>query len=240
MAQTTMPDGAHDVTEDITVLIVDDDPVVTTTLRAQVNRIPGFKVVGIAHAGRTALAAAQRFAPRLVLLDLHLPDLPGLEVAHQLRRPEQPPMDVIVISGRKESDAVRAAIQRGALYYLVKPTQASTLKQTLQRYATTLAQLTTSRRPMEQQEVDQIFRSLHLEQTVRPKSIAAATEQSVLDALAVATEDLSAGETAAAVGVSRATARRYLEHLVDRGQVETSLRYGPMGRPQHRYRLRLS
>src|SRR5215208_4181423 len=80
---------------EITVLIVDDDPVAIAALRARVNRIPGFRVVSVAHTGRAALAAACRFAPNLVLLDLHLPDLPGLEVARQLRRPDQPSADVI-------------------------------------------------------------------------------------------------------------------------------------------------
>ncbi|MGI5291461.1 response regulator [Nonomuraea polychroma] len=223
---------------DITVLIVDDDPVVTAALQAQVNRVLGFRVVGIAHSGHAALAAASRFAPRLVLLDLHLPDLPGLEVAHRLRRPDQPPADIIVISGRKESATVRAAIQRGALYYLVKPTRAGTLEQTLLRYAATAEQLESGGRFAEQQEIDRIFRLLHIDHADRPKSISAATEQAVLDALAEVEEDVSAHELAASIGVSRATARRYLEHLADRGLVEARPRYGPTGRPQHRYRSR--
>jgi response regulator of citrate/malate metabolism len=60
----------------------------------------------------------------------------------------------------------------------------------------------------------------------------------VLDALAEVEEDVSAHELAATIGVSRATARRYLEHLADRGLVEARPRYGPTGRPQHRYRAR--
>ncbi|MGW0811437.1 response regulator [Nonomuraea sp. NPDC002799] len=223
---------------DITVLIVDDDPIVTATLHAQVNRVLGFRVVGIAHTGQAALAAAGRFAPRLILLDLHLPDLPGLEVAHRLRRADLPPSDVIVISGHNESAAVRAAMRHGALYYLVKPTRATTLEQTLLRYAATIEQLASGVRFAEQQEIDRLFRSLHSDQSPRPKSISAATEQAVLDALAAVEDDISAHELAAVIGVSRATARRYLEHLADRGQVEGRPRYGPTGRPQHRYRVR--
>ncbi|GAA2902912.1 response regulator [Nonomuraea rubra] len=222
---------------DITVLIVDDDPVVTAALHAQVNRVLGFRVVGIAHTGHAALAAAGRFAPRLVLLDLHLPDMPGLEVAHRLRRPDQPPADVIVISGRKESATVRAAIQRGALNYLVKPTRAGTLEQALLRYAATVKQLESEARFTDQQEIDNLFRSLHLDVGTRPKSISASTEQAVLDALSEV-EDASADELAAKVGVSRATARRYLEHLAERGLVEGRPKYGTTGRPQHRYRIR--
>lgn len=222
---------------DITLLIVDDDPVVTATLRAQVNRIPGFRVVAIAHTGREGLAAARRFAPHLILLDLHLPDMPGLDMAHQLHQPGRPSPDIIVISSRRDSAAVRAAMQRGALHYLVKPTRTGTVEQTLNRYATALARLSWGDRAVEQQEIDRIFRSLHLDPVNRPKKVTAPTEQSILDALAAAESDLSAQETAEAVGISRATARRYLEYLTEQGQVEENLRYGATGRPQHRYRL---
>ncbi|WP_285780278.1 response regulator [Microtetraspora sp. NBRC 13810] len=223
---------------DITVLIVDDDPVVTATLKAQVKRVDGFKVVGVAHTGHGALAAAQKFSPQLVLLDLHLPDLPGLEVAHRLRRPDRPPTDVIVISARRESAAVSAAIQRGALYYLVKPTKVGVVEETLVRYAATAERLAAQARFTEQQEIDQLFRALHTERGSRPPSISSETERRVIDALAASAEDLSALELAHSVGISRATARRYLEHLSERGQVEAHLRYGPKGRPQHRYRVR--
>ncbi|WP_188193233.1 response regulator [Nonomuraea sp. SYSU D8015] len=223
---------------DITVLIVDDDPVVTAALHAQVNRVLGFRVVGIAHSGHAALAAARKFAPRLILLDLHLPDLPGLEVATRLRRPDQPPADIIVISGRKESATLHAAIQRGAVNYLVKPTRAGTLEQALLRYATTARELESGGRFAEQKEIDRIFGLLHLGQGARPKNISAATEQKVLDALSASEEDMSAHELAPVIGVSRATARRYLEHLAERGLIEAHLQYGRTGRPQHRYRAR--
>ncbi|TDD28839.1 response regulator [Nonomuraea terrae] len=222
---------------DITVLIVDDDPVITTTLKHQVGKVPGFRVVAIAPNGQTALDAAARFAPRLVLLDLHLPDMTGLEVAHRLRHPDRPPTDVIVISGRKESDTVRAAIQRGALYYLVKPTRASTLTNTLLRYADTLERLQPGCMFDEQQEIDELYRAMHLD-LARPKGITAATERAVLAALTKVEADASASELAAMVGVSRATAQRYLEYLAGRGLVEGGPRYGLPGRPQHRYRVR--
>ena len=59
----------------------------------------------------------------------------------------------------------------------------------------------------------------------------------MLAALAAA-EELSAAECADAVGLSRVSARRYLEHFVSPGQVEVRLKYGGAGRPERRYRLR--
>ena len=72
-----------------------------------------------------------------------------------------------------------------------------------------------------------------------PKGLSPATRMAVSDALVgVETDGLSASAVAALTGVSRVSARRYLEHLVEIGEVELSMRYGAAGRPEHRYRLR--
>jgi response regulator of citrate/malate metabolism len=70
-----------------------------------------------------------------------------------------------------------------------------------------------------------------------PKGHSAATAQLVLSALGSAGGALSASELAEAVGISRATAQRYLASLVEVGSVRLRLRYGATGRPQHRYEL---
>ena len=59
----------------------------------------------------------------------------------------------------------------------------------------------------------------------------------MLDALGATQDPLSAGQVAERVGVSRATAQRYLALLAETGQVELTLRYGSAGRPEHRYGL---
>jgi response regulator of citrate/malate metabolism len=231
------------MTAPITVMIVDDDPVVAVALRAQVQRVPGFTVVAVADTGQRALLAARHFAPRLVLLDLSLPDAHGLEVAHRLRGRGFRPTDVIVVTGRQEIETVRAAMRQGALHYLVKPIRGATVDKVLTRYAASVRQAADGGRASGQQEIDAMFASLHRDDggTVgRPAIPAAATPQTVgavLTALSQAQTDLSASETAELVGVSRATARRYLETLVAQGQVVASLRYGALGRPQHRYRI---
>ena len=53
-----------------------------------------------------------------------------------------------------------------------------------------------------------------------------------------ATGDLSAAETASLLGISRVSARRYLEHLAEKGKAEVALRYGEVGRPERRYSWR--
>jgi response regulator of citrate/malate metabolism len=72
---------------------------------------------------------------------------------------------------------------------------------------------------------------------VPPKGHSAPTLDLIRGAVPAAPLDASATEVAAAVGVSRPTAQRYLSYLVTNGVVELRLRYGGTGRPEHRYRL---
>ena len=92
--------------------------------------------------------------------------------------------------------------------------------------------------PAAQDDIDAVFAPVvSTRPAVLPKGLSAPTAEAVLEALAGA-EELSAAEAADAVGISRVSARRYLEHFVNQGQVEVRLKYGGAGRPERRYRLR--
>ena len=100
------------------VLLVDDDPAIRRAVSAGLE-LEGFTVV-CASGGRAALEAAARIAPAVVLLDLSMPDLDGLEVLERLRAGgDQVP--VCVLSARDEVDDRVAGLQAGADDYVVKP-----------------------------------------------------------------------------------------------------------------------
>ncbi|MES1193262.1 MAG: response regulator transcription factor [Solirubrobacterales bacterium] len=100
------------------VLLVDDDPAIRRAVGAGLE-LEGFTVVA-ASGGRAALEAAARIAPAVVLLDLSMPDLDGLEVLERLRASgDQVP--VCVLSARDEVDDRVAGLQAGADDYVVKP-----------------------------------------------------------------------------------------------------------------------
>src|SRR3954452_14172191 len=81
----------------IEVLIVDDDFMVARIHTGFVERTPGFTVTGVAHNGAEALAEAERLQTDLVLLDVYLPDVSGLDLLSGLRE-AAPEVDVLVIS----------------------------------------------------------------------------------------------------------------------------------------------
>ncbi|WP_214107365.1 response regulator [Acrocarpospora catenulata] len=217
-----------------TVLVVDDDFMVARIHGGYVAKTPGFAVVGTVHTGRAAITAVAERAPDLVLLDIYLPDMSGLEVLRTIRGGAQP-VDVLVITAARDVATVRAALRGGAVNYLIKPFTAAALADRLTRYADTFRQLTELGAQAAQEDVDRLFGAAPgLSQL--PKGLSPATCALVAEALRRTGTDLSAAEAAALTGLSRVSARRYLEYLCAVGQAELRPRYGTAGRPEHRYR----
>ena len=218
----------------ITVLVVDDDFRVARIHSAFVDRVEGFGTIGVAHNGTEALAAAQSLTPDLILLDLYLPDIFGLELISRLRVAGCE-SDIIVISAANESLTVERAVKLGVANYLLKPFTLDDLAARLSEYQ---SQHRKARRRTlgDQAEVDRIFG--RTERTAPlPKGISPETAELILAVLNEQAHELSAQECADAIGVSRVSARRYLEHFVRQGRVQVSLRYGSRGRPERRYLL---
>jgi response regulator of citrate/malate metabolism len=216
----------------INVLIVDDDFMVAKVHAGFIQRTSGFQVVGVAHTGAQAVLETQRLQPDLVLLDIHLPDINGLDLMHRLRE-VAPELDVLVISAAREVETVRRALRGGIVHYLIKPFSQTDLQERLEHYRKTYRSLDSSKDVAEQADVNRVF-GLERGDRPLPKGCSAETLQVVERALREAAGDVSAAELAVLVGTSRVSARRYLEYLNDEGQVEVTLKYG-VGRPERRY-----
>jgi response regulator of citrate/malate metabolism len=218
----------------IRVLVVDDDFMVAKVHRGFVERVPGFAVVGVAHTGAEALAEVDRIRPDLVLLDIYLPDLSGLEVLRRLREGEAV-VDVLAVTAARDVNTIRSALRSGVVHYLIKPFTFDALRDRLERYAAAHHRLSGSGE-VAQDDVDRLFVALRPTPAELPKGLTPPTANLVAGALRDAGADLSASECADRVGLSRVSTRRYLEHLVGAGKAKVSLRYGATGRPERRYR----
>jgi response regulator of citrate/malate metabolism len=225
----------------INVLIVDDDFMVAKVHAGFIQRTPGFAVVGVAHTGAQANAETARLQPDLVLLDIHLPDINGLDLMGRLRA-TAPELDVLVISAAREVETVRRALRGGIVHYLIKPFSQADLQERLEHYRSAYQGLDLAKDVAEQSDVNRVF---GLERTERgertenrlPKGCSPETLSRVVDVLESAEADLSAAEVADLLGTSRVSARRYLEYLHDEARVEVRLKYGA-GRPERRYALK--
>ena len=170
------------------------------------------------------------------MLDLYLPDIFGLDLLNQMRV-QGLHCDVIVISAGNESKTVQQAVQLGVTNYLLKPFTFADLQQRLDDYRLHRA----SSHPYrlgDQSEIDRLFgrpgTSL-LEQL--PKGMSPETATLILTEVANSAGGVSALECAELVGISRVSARRYLEHYTSKGLMSVTLRYGNAGRPERRYAL---
>ncbi len=220
----------------IRTLIIEDDFRVAQVHAAFVERMPGFSVVGTAHTAAEGIALADSLRPDLLLLDVYLPDRSGVEVLRELRSTGRAPVDVIVITAARDVDTLRAALQGGVTHYLVKPFPFEAFRTKLEAYAALHDRLGTSGE-VDQGAVDHIIGLLRPESIeALPKGLSPVTLEVVVNAVRDAAGDLSAKDVARRAGVSRVTARRYLEHLVLGGLVAVTMRYGLSGRPEHRYR----
>ena len=229
---------------ELTVLVVEDDFMVASIHTRFVERVDGFRVVGVAATGSQALEETARLSPDVLLLDVHLPDFSGIELLRRLRS-RGDDADVIVITAAREGDTVRAAAAGGAAHYVVKPFPFEDLAARLddvRRSRDALARI--DQRPAGQEHrdevqagIDEVFSHQGSRETRErlPKGLSPETARAVLAALAGAGE-LSATECADAIGVSRVSARRYLEHFASTGRIGVRLNYGTAGRPERRYR----
>jgi response regulator of citrate/malate metabolism len=225
----------------INVLIVDDDFMVAKVHAGFIQRTPGFAVVGVAHTGAQAMAETARLQPDLVLLDIHLPDINGLDLMIKLRE-AAPELDVLVISAAREVETVRRALRGGIVHYLIKPFSQTDLQERLEHYRSAYQGLDLSKDVAEQSDVNRVFGLERTERAERtepdlPKGCSPETLKLVVDVLNSAEADVSAAEVADLLGMSRVSARRYLEYLHDEARVDVRLKYGA-GRPERRYVLK--
>ncbi len=216
----------------ISVLIVEDDFRVADLHSEFVQRCEGFEVAGVALTARQAIDKNLELAPNLILLDLYLPDEHGLDVVHTLRADSG--ADVIVITAARDVPNIRAAMQHGALFYLVKPFRFADFRRRLDAYARLRTSLAHAPE-LSQGDIDEAFGTLRTTALDLPKGLSPQTLYGIERALQETDETLSSEAVAHVVGVSRVTARRYLIYLVESGRAEVRSEYGTPGRPKHLY-----
>lgn len=211
---------------ELSVLIVEDDFRVADMHAAIVDALPGFTVAGTAN----TLAAARKSDPvDLALVDVYLPDGSGIDLVRELH------CDSIMLSAATEAETVRAAVAAGALGYLVKPFAPTELAARMAGYARYRKILAAGN--LGPAEVDAALDALRPRIAAQQSPVMAPspTKDLVLQALAGAGGPMSAAEVAAEIGVSRATAQRYLAALATNDEVKIGLRYGSTGRPEQEF-----
>lgn len=221
----------------VRVLVVEDDLRISELHRRFVEKLPMFEVVGVANTIVNASEMVDILQPDLVLLDLFFPEGNGMDLLKQIRSGEHS-CDVVLITAAREMSSLQEALRGGVFDYIIKPVSLPRFQEALQKFYEYFS-LLQSGDALEQKDVDRLLHA-HLTSEVEsgaiPKGIDALTlskVRKVFDGPQV--NDLNAEEVGNQVGISRSTARRYLEFLATEGFLKADLIYGVVGRPERRY-----
>lgn len=219
----------------LTVLIVEDDPMVLELNKSFLSNIQGFEYIGEATTGKEAYEKVQQLKPNLILLDMFLPDISGIDLFLRLRN-ERISVDVILITAARDAPTVQEAVRLGAFDYLIKPFRFERFQRALQDYFIHIKKQPTNGL-YAQQEIDYIFG--HKEDGISlPKGLNEITMNQIIEGLREVNMPITSEQLAQHVGIARVTARKYLDFLANKGKATIDLKYGTVGRPTKYYSLK--
>jgi DNA-binding NarL/FixJ family response regulator len=186
----------------IRVVAADDQRIVRDGLKLVLGLLPGVEVVGTASDGEQVLAMAEELRPDVVLMDLRMPRMDGVEATRRLRGSG---VKVVVLTTYADDRSVIDALRAGAVGYLTKDASAEEIQQALERVTSGQAAL------------DPAVQHLLIEAVTAPSPATAlpdgltAREAEVLTLIA---EGLSNTDIAARLVVSEATVKSHINHLL--------------------------
>ena len=221
---------------ELKVLIVEDDPMVMDIHKRFTLSIPGFSVIGLASNGKEALKVLDQREVDLIILDIFMPELDGIDMLHLIRRNRRN-VDTIVISAAHEMEILKRVMRFGAFDFIVKPFTYERFKQALQSYREFYYN---EAKEMDQNSIDRIMghRSDMKGSGKLPKGLSPRQLDNIIAIIENSPAKLlSAEEVAKEAGISRVTARRYLEYLVSIDRAVLEPLYHNVGRPLNRYGL---
>lgn len=225
----------------IKVMIIEDDPMVRAINSKFLEKIDDFHLVKAV----SNLSDAKQFISQeiidLILLDIYLPNENGIDLLKWLRN-EEIKTDVILITADNTSKRILESFRYGAVDYLIKPF-------TLERFIETMNDFKKRYNGLNnleiigQNELDKcICKSVAPEKEVEAseddfeKGINKYTYKIIWDEVEKSTEKyLTAKKLSEKTGVARVTVRKYLEYMEKEGKLKKILKYGKVGRPQHKY-----
>ena len=224
----------------IKTVIVEDDLMVAAINNQFLMKTPGFQVTATFHTGKDALAFLKDNPVDLLLLDLYMPDVSGLELLAELRRQNRKE-DVIMITAANDAEHISEALHLGVIDYLVKPFTYDRFSQAVDKF---LLQKKIMENGMQfsQDDIDQLIHMARPSQASREMELQKGIQRQILEKLrgclkqhqhSYLTSEQIAGET----GLSKVTIRRYMNYLIEQREVESRVDYETGGRPRVEYRL---
>jgi DNA-binding NarL/FixJ family response regulator len=191
----------------IRVVAADDQRVVRDGLAMLLGLLPGVEVVGTASDGEQALAMAEELRPDVILMDLRMPRMDGVEATKRLRGSGN---KVVVLTTYADDRSVIDALRAGAVGYLTKDASAEEIQQALERVASGQAALD----PAVQHLLIEAIASSPSSGPTSASTLPDGLTAREAEVLALIADGLSNGDIAARLVVSEATVKSHINHLL--------------------------
>lgn len=227
----------------LNVLLIEDDPMVREVNRQFIERIEGFKVIGMCSNGEDGIIRIIELKPDLVLMDIFMPKQDGIQTLRKIRE-EHLLIDVIAVTAANDMQTIQQILHLGTYDYIMKPFTFERMQQTLKNYYR-FKLMSQGVQDVTQKELDEMIHYFHqgesqvnilLEENVNlPKGFNRTTLNKVLNYIKQSNEGASADDVSANIGVARVTARRYLDFLEKQNLIKVDVHYGGVGRPINQY-----
>jgi len=221
------------------IVIVEDDRMVAAINSQFAEKTPGVQVVATFHNGQDAMRYLETSEADLLLLDLYMPGLSGLELLQQLRRQGRS-IDAIMITAANDLPHLQQALHLGVVDYLIKPFRYERFEQALDKVFLR-RKVQESGLEFTQEDIDQMLavakpnpksKELELEKGMQRRTL-----ETVRGCLRThADQYLTAEQIAAETGLSKITVRRYLNYLIENSEADSRVDYATGGRPRVEYR----
>ena len=213
------------------VVIVEDDPMIALLNRSFVEKDRRFTVTQEFRDGRAALRWFREHTADLMVLDVYMPGLTGVELLLRLRTMGCG-VDVIMITAANDARTVDVLLKLGVVDYLVKPFTQERLQKALNTFCLHRDSLQGS---VTQQDLDALF-APQIPADTLPKGLQEQTMERIRSCLlTTGAEGCTSDALAAAAGLSAVTVRRYMNYLVEHGEALSRINYDTGGRPSVSY-----
>lgn len=221
----------------IKVLIVEDDPMVAKFIQRFLEKVGGFSLEAIASNGDEALDILEKRKIDLILLDIYMPGMNGLELLAQIRRIGKG-VDVIVISAASDTPSIQKALRYGAIDYLIKPFEYERFHAALWAYQEE-SRFMKDQKVLTQEALDKhiLYKDSSPKVQELPKGLTKKTLKMIWESIQEwNANDFTTEELANRIGISRVSLRKYLHFLSEIEVLEEEIIYGSVGRPVYKHR----
>lgn len=217
------------------VLVVDDDPMVADINRHYVEKNSLFSVKGVARNGEEALAFLEKNTVDLIVLDVYMPVMDGIETLKNIRN-RKIPAEVIMVTAANDTATLDQTMHLGVLDYLVKPFTLERLLISLEKFITKY-KLINQNTILDQSKIDSLITNpAPAKNEELPKGIQKKTLDIILKYFETTSYWQSVDMISEKIGISIVTIRRYMNYLVEQKVLEETINYETGGHPSTLYR----